>query len=1140
MAKRRAALVESDNEDRQEGSSTGSGPKRARFDNYGPDVYEYPPEPTHTQTKKPKTNGRRRAKVNEADEDMVLDLGVDDVHKIQAEVDEQDKQESQEQEEFDQEHEESIRESIRQRQKLTGGVAKFGIIEAIEMHQFMCHKYLTFKFGPQINFIIGHNGSGKSAVLSAITVALGGKATSTGREEAYKHEQYGDSIIITRRFTKDGASSYKIKGRDGKLVSTKREELAAICDHMNIQVDNPMNVLTQGKLPAQFLSASQPSDKYKFFLRGTQLSQLSEEYATCMENISQTHQILQRKAEALPDLQTAFKEASARFEEASKAREQRHKVDELKKELAWSHVAAKYAELEEAIHNTQKAEHRLPKCQASLDTAEADLEAATKAVKDREEEYESLGNIDHLSERQRLLKEQMRANRNKLTELKGDERGIQENLTAVKQSIRRLEDQIKIEKEKSAKHSQSKQDELNQQLEDARAAVLEAEQTLRTTEKDSKEAQSKRDDTRGRGQALDNQISQAKKECEELKTQINNLKSEQNNSLAPYGKNMQAVLEAIARTQWRGRKPVGPLGLYVKVRDQGWADLMRNVLGTVMSAFAVTDTHDAQTLRNLLKHHNNHNPQVIVSGVDLFDYRGGEPDPRYMTVLRALEISDEYVLRMLINQARIERNLLARTRAEGDELLREIGGGTCLTADLYRVNLSDSGGGSQPMQVLRRGDPRHMLFSNRNASEHLSHIQGQLSQAEARWRELEMQKETLLREYHEARQRAETLTSQARTQHRAMLMAKQTRDQLQAEANDSVLLETAGLDDTLQDMEKERESLVAQFTAVAEQKAAIDKEQQPLLQESNDIKVQIEQFDERRNQARQLVEEAGIARVRAQGHVNYWLGKRGEETQKIEDAREQQKVVQDEYNIWSGKAEEYCARVENPRKTTEVERALESLQKSLKDREKKNGASVEEMTIEVNRTQANLENTRQELKAMANLTKSLKHSIRLRLQKWSDFRRHIAFRCKVVFQYHLSNRGYFGKVLFDHVLGTLTLKVQTDDLNGTQQGSHDKDPRSLSGGEKSFATICLLLAMWESIGSPIRCLDEFDVFMDAVNRRISMKMMIDTANSSDGKQYVLITPQNMQNIHVGATVRVHRMNDPERGQGTLAYGHSVA
>ena len=46
---------------------------------------------------------------------------------------------------------------------------------------------------------------------------------------------------------------------------------------------------------------------------------------------------------------------------------------------------------------------------------------------------------------------------------------------------------------------------------------------------------------------------------------------------------------------------------------------------------------------------------------------------------------------------------------------------------------------------------------------------------------------------------------------------------------------------------------------------------------------------------------------------------------------------------------------------------------------------------------------------------------------------------------------------------------------------------------------------------------------------------IDTANASDRKQYVLITPQDMTNIAIGNTVRVHRMTDPERGQGVLAF-----
>jgi structural maintenance of chromosomes protein 6 len=82
-------------------------------------------------------------------------------------------------------------------------------------------------------------------------------------------------------------------------------------------------------------------------------------------------------------------------------------------------------------------------------------------------------------------------------------------------------------------------------------------------------------------------------------------------------------------------------------------------------------------------------------------------------------------------------------------------------------------------------------------------------------------------------------------------------------------------------------------------------------------------------------------------------------------------------------------------------------------------------------------------------------------------------------------RGYFGKVLFDHQKETLSLKVglhfhqqvkvlntpkvRTDDQIRTQ-GIRDKDPKSLSGGEKSFSTICLLLSLWEAIGCPLRCL----------------------------------------------------------------------
>lgn len=77
--------------------------------------------------------------------------------------------------------------------------------------------------------------------MSQVTITLKNQG-----DEAYKPKEFGKSIVITRQFNVNGGSSWKIKSRDGKLISTKKDELAAICDHMNIQVDNPMNVLTQG------------------------------------------------------------------------------------------------------------------------------------------------------------------------------------------------------------------------------------------------------------------------------------------------------------------------------------------------------------------------------------------------------------------------------------------------------------------------------------------------------------------------------------------------------------------------------------------------------------------------------------------------------------------------------------------------------------------------------------------------------------------------------------------------------------------------------------------------------------------------------------------------------------------------------
>ena len=100
------------------------------------------------------------------------------------------------------------------------------------------------------------------------------------------------------------------------------------------------------------------------------MSQLSEEYELCLDNITTTAKLLTVKKEALPDLRTRFREQILRYKEAAKFREQKQKADDLKKEFAWSHVAAKEEEMTKKIEEAAKLGRRLPKIKENIAEAQ--------------------------------------------------------------------------------------------------------------------------------------------------------------------------------------------------------------------------------------------------------------------------------------------------------------------------------------------------------------------------------------------------------------------------------------------------------------------------------------------------------------------------------------------------------------------------------------------------------------------------------------------------------------------------------------------------------------------------------------------------------------------------------------------------
>ncbi|KAJ7095700.1 P-loop containing nucleoside triphosphate hydrolase protein [Mycena belliarum] len=1137
MAKRRAN-VDSDDEN----PSVNDTPPSKRARTADSDDERAPP----ASSRRAKGKGKARRKDDDDDEDEEDESGSENG----ADGDEDRK--------FEEENEETVRAALEAGRKVHGGIADHGIIEGIEMHQFMCHKFLTFSFGPQINFIIGHNGSGKSAVLSAITVALGGKANSTGRgnglksfiregqaasevtisiknqgEEAFKPKEYGKSIVITRRFTKEGNSSWKIKSKDGKVISTKKDELAAICDHMNIQVDNPMNVLTQDAA-RQFLSASAPGDKYKFFLRGTQLSQLSEEYDTCFANITATTKVLAQKKEAIPDLRTAFREASTRFEEASKAREQKKKVDELKKELAWAHVNAKKKEMESKIEDAAKMARRLPKIESSIVEAEIALAAADEVVVAVEQEFDAIGDKTALQAQKDSISEQIREKKSDIVTYHNELKEMNVQMRETKASIEEYEAAIAKENKRLEKDSESKRLETQAKLTSARDAIATAEAALIAIQAQQVSNAEDLKRLKDMGMAAESRRNDLRAEITNCDGAINNCRKANQDRYAAYGQNIQKVVERINQTQWYGEKPLGPLGIYVTVRDHKWADLLRIQLGQLLSSYAVTNPQDIATLKKILVQEGNQRTQIHFFQPDLFDYSSGEPSADVFTVLRALEVSDPHVLRIMINKAGIEARVLAAKRADAARILANMRAGMGWTLDMFMVTRYPEGGESSiPINSQHRPHPMLLVGSATSELERWREkkaaFEAELMAADAPVREAQAQ-------WNVARATQDSLKKQeaaaAHTAHRAKMFV----NELQEAINEDLPVELTSFQDALEEAQRAKDLMLEQFKEVSALKAGLDEEQKALVAKREKFTQEINEFTARKHAAKGKMDKAVDKRTEIAGQIHFYKKKLEEEQEKVTAAEEVATTVSQEFTEWTTKAEEYCERVETTRSVDTVDRALRSTQAALSERERRHGATVEDMTIEVNKAKEKLEKAENDLKQMTSLNKALKASLIVRLSRWQEFRRHIALRCKLVFGYHLSQRGYYGKVMFDHEKQTLQLKVQTDDQAATQ-GGRDKDPRSLSGGEKSFSTICLLLSLWESIGCPLRCLDEFDVFMDAVNRRISMKMMIDTANRSDKKQYVLITPQDMNNVAPGPTVRVHRMTDPERGQAQLGFAN---
>jgi len=208
---------------------------------------------------------------------------------------------------------------------------------------------------------------------------------------AYRPDIYPERIIVERRINKEGGSPYKIKNKSGRVISTKKEDLVAILDHLNLLVNNPLTMLTQD-MARKFLSDSSAEDKYKLFMHGTQLTQLQDDFTIIRESLDTAHKTLKRKREGLSSLQVKAAEAQRKYEDMQAAKEVENKIDELNNELVWSQIIRKEKERDSNENQMNNLQHELDNIREANDHFKQQVHAADARILAINEEWEKFRN----------------------------------------------------------------------------------------------------------------------------------------------------------------------------------------------------------------------------------------------------------------------------------------------------------------------------------------------------------------------------------------------------------------------------------------------------------------------------------------------------------------------------------------------------------------------------------------------------------------------------------------------------------------------------------------------------------------------------------------------------------------------------
>ncbi|KAI0154066.1 RecF/RecN/SMC N terminal domain-containing protein [Pestalotiopsis sp. NC0098] len=1012
------------------------------------------------------------------------------------------------------------------------------VIEQIEIINFMCHERLIIQLGPLLNFIVGRNGSGKSAILTAITLCLGGKASSTNRgaslksfiregqsmgrltvsiknqgPDAYKHDLFGDSIIVERVFRDNGTSGFKLKSAAGRIISTKREAVQDIVDYYCLQVDNPLNVLSQDNA-RQFLNSATPAQKYNYFLQGTQLEQLSNDLELIHEHIDATEAKLSGFDENFRAIKADMEKYKKLKEIATKNDTLRHQQKLYVKQLAWAQVVEQEVILQEKENNIVMADEDIRKLQVEIQAKAAELEQHDLRIASTREDAEHLRQDEaQLQTKKEEAKDAFDEAKKAVQHIHAQERDAHSQLQNANNDVKECTRKIREEETRLEDANGGAQNQAREALEQAKEAAKAAERAREEHNGRRQPLEEAFEAAERQAQDAAKPIVEKKKEVSEAEKHIMNLQQSRTDPLSGFHPKTRQLLSHIEKDNGFSQKPIGPLGLHVQLLKPKWSSILESTLGQILDAFLVSNQQDRLRLISLMKQLGYRQPTIYISDPSKLIQQLNEPDEQYDTVLRVLKFDDKQVRNQLIMVNQIENIVLIENLQDAHRVMGE--GQAPRHAKLsisfhpvkkgHGVTIKPGPHGNLSQEPVEAVHKRRIQSDSEGQTNHQKQI---LTQLKLELRELEGTGRDL---QQRAKKCSEAVTRHKREEVRLKTVIREAEVHVMAaeaafDAYDGTDMRLDGLREELRTAEANEKQYGQQYGELALEKKELNKKAAAAKANLEEAHSNLSSFDERIKKIDDKITRLESVRsitlsCKNTAHEKLDLAKiKKEDTIKSRDKQQRQ------VETYIQGASDVCPeRVFIPEGETyqSIEQKFSAIREQLAKFRDRHGMNEQQINEKAAQTYELYNMARRSRHECQLDLKASKDALSKRLDKWRMFQRMISASARTNFSYLLSERSFRGRLLLDHLNKKLAIEVEPDQ---TREDVSGRNTKTLSGGEKSFSSICLLLAIWEAMGSPLRCLDEFDVFMDVVNRKVAAEMLVSAARRSVGKQFILITP----------------------------------